>query len=107
MKAPPLSDVDLELQRCDEEARRLEQQLSEARDLPKKMAQEQHERDNTLPPCERLVEIKRLLDYEAGIITRREAGNWQRDLTRSVWLVVALVAAFIALLAWGFRLLNG
>ena len=79
MKAPPLSDVDLELQRCDEEARRLEQQLAEARDLPKKMAQEQHERDNTLPPCERLVEIKRLLDYEAGIITRREAGNWQRE----------------------------
>ena len=107
MKAPPLSEVELELKRCDEEAQRLQQQLAEVRDLPKKMALEQQDRDNTLPPCERLVEIKRLLDYEAGIITRREAGNWQRDLTRSAWLVVVLVAALIALLAWGFRLLNG
>ena len=107
MNARTLSEAELELQRCEAEAQQLEQQLAAARELPKKIALEKQDRDNTLPPCERLAEIKRLLDHEANIITRREAGNWQRDLSRSLLLVITLGAATIALIAWGFRLLNG
>ena len=107
MNALPLSDDELELKRCDEEARRLEQQLAEARELPKKIALEMHERDNTLPPCERLAEIKRMLAHEAEITTRREHGNLLKAQTRSLLLVVTLTVALLALVAWGLRLMNG
>lgn len=106
MNALPLSEADLELQRCEEEALRLEHQLAEAREMPKKIALEKQERENTLPPCERLTEIRRMLAHEAEIATRRETGNLQKAQTRSLLLLVTLGLAIIALVAWGFRLMN-
>jgi hypothetical protein len=107
MNAPSLTDAELELKRCEEEAQRLEQQLAEARELPRRIALEKQERDNTLPPCERLAEIRRMRAHEAEIATRRETGNLQKAQTRSLLLLLTLGAAIIALFAWGFRLMNG
>lgn len=107
MNALPISEAELELQRCEEEARQLEQQLAEARELPKKIALEKQERDCTLPPCERLAEIRRMLAHETEISTRREAVNSQNRQNRSLLLVVTLGMAIIGLVAWGIRLMNG
>ncbi len=107
MNAPARTDDELELQRCEEEARRLEQQLAEARDRPRQLALEKLDRDNTLPPCDRLAELKRMRDHEAEIATRRETGNLQKAQLRSVLLLIMLGITIVALVAWGFRLMNG
>lgn len=107
MNALPLTEDELELRRCAEEERQLEQKLAAARELPKKIALEKQERDNTLPPCERLAEIRRMLAHEAEIATRLGQGNIHKAHTRSLLLVITLAATILALVAWGLRLLNG
>lgn len=107
MNAPTLTDEELELQRCEAEARDLERQLAEVRELPKKIALERQDRENTMPPFERLAELRRILEHEAGIATRREARNLQIAQNKSILLILTLVAATAALVAWGIRLMNG
>lgn len=101
------SEAELELQRCEEEERRLAQRLAEMQDLPKRIKLEKQEYENTLPPCGRLTELDRIRSYEEDLKTRRETGNLLRAQTRSLLLVVALGAAIVALFAWGLRLMNG
>jgi hypothetical protein len=107
MSAQSLSNDELELRNVDEKLQWLRQREAECQDLPKKMAIEKQERDCTLPPCERLAEIKRMIAHEMDLITRSEAGNLQKAQTRSVLLLITLGIAITALVAWGLRLMNG
>lgn len=107
MNAATLLEEDLELKRCEAEAKELERQLAEARELPKKIAMERADHENTIPPFERLAELRRTLEHEASLATRREARNLQIAMNKSLLLIATLIAATLALIAWGIRLMNG
>jgi hypothetical protein len=107
MNTRVLLEEDQELARCEAEAAELERKLAEARELPKKIALERQDRENTIPPFERLAELRRILDHEAGIATRREARNLVLAQNKSVLLILGLLGATAALVAWGIRLMNG
>jgi hypothetical protein len=107
MNAQPLSDAEMELQRCEEEAQRLEQIFAEASELPRRMALEKQERDCTLPPCPRLAEIQRKRAHAAEIETRWEKSNVLNRGRKSLLLAITLGVACLSLVAWGFRLMNG
>ncbi|MCF7674172.1 MAG: hypothetical protein K9N23_13650 [Akkermansiaceae bacterium] len=106
MNATTLLEEDLELKQCEAEARELERKLAEARELPKKIALERDDKENTIPVFDRLEELRRTLEHEAGIATRREARNLQIAQNKSLTLILMLVVAVVALVAWGIRLMN-
>ena len=107
MNSTIVLEEEQELARCEAEVLELERKLAEAREAPKKIVEEWKERENTMPPFERLAELRRILDHENGIASRREARNLQLAQNKSVLLILGLVAATAALIAWGFRLMNG
>lgn len=107
MNAPTLLEEDLELQRCEAETRELERKLAAARELPKRIALERQDRENTMPPFDRLADLRRMQEHEAELATRREARNLQIAVRKSGLLIVTLIAAITAMLAWGFRLMGG
>jgi len=98
---------ELELKHCEQEAQRLAKELEEARELPKRIAREKQDRENTMPPLERVSEITRLKRHEQEMATRAATRNLLKTQTRSVLLLLTLTAAAAALIAWGLRLMNG
>ena len=98
---------ELELKHCEQEALRLAKKLEEARELPKRIAREKLDRDNTMPPLQRVGEISRLNRYEQELATRAAIRNLLKTQTRSLLLLLTLLAALAALAAWGLRLMHG
>ena len=107
MSAPTLLQEELELQHCEQEALRLAKELEEARELPKRIAREKLDRDNTMPPLQRVIEISRLKRHEEELATRAATRNTLKAQTRSVLLLLTLTATCAALIAWALRLMHG
>jgi len=107
MSAPTLLQEELELKHCELEAQRLTRELAEARELPKRIAREKQDRENTMPPLERVGEINRLNRHEQEMATRAATRNLLKTQTRSLLLLLTLMGAAAALIAWGLRLMNG
>ena len=107
MSVPTRLQEELELKHCQQEDQRLAKELEEARELPKRIAREKLERDNTMPPLERVSEITRLKRHEQEMATRAATRNLLKTQTRSLLLLLTLIAAAAALIAWGLRLMNG
>ncbi|NQW99471.1 hypothetical protein HQ447_02340 [bacterium] len=101
----PLKE-DLELN----EIRQKEQQLlllqRECAKLPKKLAQEQKDRECTMPPLAEIEERVRRKAHE-NIVSRGEITNIQRGQNRSVMLMLLLLAATGSLIWWGMKLMQG
>jgi hypothetical protein len=107
MSAPTLAQEELELRQCEQEARRLAKELENARELPKRIARERQDRENTMPPLERVSEITRLKRHEQEMATRAATRNLRKIQSRSLLLLLSLIAATAALIAWGLRVMNG
>ena len=107
MSVPTLAQEELDLKHCELEAQRLARELEAARELPKRIARERQDRENTMPPLERVNEITRLKRHEQEMATRAATRNLLKTQTRSLLLLVTLMAAAAALIAWGLRLMNG
>ncbi|KAB2639951.1 MAG: hypothetical protein DVB26_06360 [Verrucomicrobia bacterium] len=107
MSSPTLLQEELELQHCEQEALRLAKELEAARELPQRIAREKLDRDNTMPPLDRVSEISRIKRYEEDVATRAAVTNVLKAQTRSVLLLLTLTAAAAALIAWGLRLMHG
>jgi len=107
MSTPSLLQEELELKHCEQEALRLAKELEQAREAPKRLAREKLDRDNTMPPLRRVGEISRLKRHEEDLTTRAATRNLLKTQTRSAWLLLSLLAAVAALVAWAFRLMNG
>jgi hypothetical protein len=97
---------DLELN----ELRQREQQLllleKECAKLPGKIAQEQAERERTMPPLAEIEDRVRRKAHE-NIVSRGEATNILRGQNRSILLIFLLLAATGALIWWGIKLMQG
>jgi len=98
---------ELELQLCEQEAQRLARELEAARELPQRIVREKQDRENTMPPLERVNEIIRLKRHEQEMATRAATRNLRKVQTHSLLLLVTLSAAATALIAWAIRLMNG
>ena len=92
------------------ELRQKEQQLllleQECAKLPKKIAQEQEERERTMPPLAEIEERIRRKAHENNV-SRGEVTNLLRDQNRSILLIVLLLAATGSLIWWGIKLMQG
>jgi hypothetical protein len=97
---------DLELNQL----RQAEQQLllleRECALLPKKLAQEQKDRECTMPPLAEIEERRRRREHEE-LVSRGEVANILRDQNRSIGLLLLLLAATGALIWWGVMLMQG
>ncbi len=104
-RSAPLKE-DLELNAL----RQAEQQLlmlqRECAKLPKKLAQEQKERECTMPPLAEIEDRIRRKAHE-NIVSRGEATNILRDQNRSILLIILLLAATGSLIWWGTKLMQG
>lgn len=104
-RSAPLKE-DLELN----ELRQAEQQLlmleRECAKLPKKLAQEQKERECTMPPLAEIEDRIRLKAHE-NTVSRGKVTNILRDQNRSILLLVLLLAATGSLIWWGTKLMQG
>ena len=107
MSAPTLLQEELELQHCEQESLRLAKELEAARELPKRIAREKLDRDNTMPPLDRVSEISRLKRYEEDVATRAAGRNLLKAQKQSVLLLLTLTATATALIAWALRLMHG
>ncbi len=99
MRAPTLLPEELDLQRYAQEEQRLVKELADARN-------EKQERENTMPPLDRVREISHLKRHEQEIASRAETRNLRQNQTQSLLLLLTLTAAAAALIAWALRLMN-
>jgi hypothetical protein len=97
---------DLELDELIQREQELVRLQNEYAKLPQKLAQEERDRQNTMPPLEEIEERKRRKNHE-NTISRGEATNIMRDQSRSVLLLIALLAAIGSLVWWGVKLMQG
>lgn len=103
-RAPLKEDLELdELIQREQELVRLQNEYAK---LPQKLAQEERDRQNTMPPLEEIEERKRRKNHE-HTISRGQATNIMRDQSRSVLLLFALLAAIGSLIWWGVKLMQG
>jgi hypothetical protein len=100
MRAPTLLPEDLDLQRYEQEEQRLVKELAQTRS-------EMQERENTMPPLERVSEITNLKRHEQELATRAQARNVRQNQTRSLLLLITFSVTAAALIAWGLRVMNG
>jgi len=104
--SPLLQQDELELK----EIRELEQQLlrkqQEVADLPRRLERERNERERTMPPLDGLDDRKRAKRHEEAV-TRGEFRNVQKAQSKSILLLLTLLCATAALIAWGLRLMEG
>ncbi len=104
-RGTPLKE-DLELDDLRAKEQQLLQLERECAKLPKKLAQEQKDRECTMPPLAEIEERVRRKAHE-NIVSRGEATNILRDQNRSVLLLLLLLAATGSLIWWGVRLMQG
>ena len=90
--------------------RQAEQQLllleRECAKLPQRIAQEQRDRECTMPPLAEIEERRRRRAHE-DIVSRGEVANIQRGQNRSIVLLLLLLAATGSLIWWGVKLMQG
>ena len=97
---------DLELSQIREQEQQLLLLQKQCAQLPKKLAQEQRDRECTMPPLAEIEERRRRREHE-NIVSRGEVTNILRDQNRSVVLLILLLAATGSLIWWGMKLMQG
>jgi hypothetical protein len=93
-----------ELRKLELELARKQKQMAE---LPKLLEKERRESACTMPPLADHYQMVRTRRYEQEIATRGEIRNIQKAQTRSLLLIVTMLMATVALIAWGLRLMQG
>lgn len=106
MSRSPLLKEDLELKQLREAEQQLLLLQKECAEIPRKLAQEQRDRECTMPP---LAEIEDRIRMKAhgDIVSRGAASNILRDQSRSLMLLLLLLAATGTLIWWGMKLMRG
>jgi hypothetical protein len=102
-----LSATEAELQRLQKQELELLEDQKRIAELPKLLERERKERDSTLPPFLDAEERARARRHEEELATRGAVRNAQKAQNRSLLLLIMLVFATAALIAWGMRLMNG
>ncbi len=100
----PLFGDEAELESLRQQEKILAEAQRAAIDLPKKLERERLERERTMPPVPELEERLKLNQYEQMLATRKHYRNVTKAQTSSVLLLVMLVAATAALIAWSVTL---
>lgn len=106
MSRKSVSKDDQELNDLLEKQQQLFLRHKEIAEIPKRIAQEQRERESTLPPMAEIADRKRRREHE-NTLSRGEAKNLLRDQNRSLMLLFMLIAATGTLIWWGFKLMEG
>ena len=106
MSRSPLLKEDLELNQLREAEQRLLLLQKECAEIPKKLAQEQKDRECTMPPLAELEDRIRMKAH-GELVSRGEVTNILRDQSRSLVLLLLLVTATATLIWWGINLMQG
>lgn len=106
MSRSTLLKEDLELNQLREAEQRLLLLQKECAEIPKKLAQEQKDRECTMPP---LADIEDRIRMKAhgDLVSRGEVTNILRDQSRSLMLLLLLLTATGTLIWWGIKLMQG
>jgi len=97
---------DLELNQIREAEQQLLLLERQCAQLPQKLAQEQKDRECTMPPLAEIEDRRRQREFE-NTVSRGEVTNILRDQNRSVLLIILLLAATGSLIWWGMKLMQG
>lgn len=97
---------DLELSQLREAEQRLLLLQKQCAEIPKKLAQEQMDRACTMPPLADIADRIRMKAH-GDLVSRGEVTNILRDQSRSLMLLVLLLAATGTLIWWGVKLMQG
>lgn len=106
MSRNTLFKEDLELNELRETEQQLRRRQKECAEIPKRIAQEIKDRESTMPPLDEIRERTARKRHEQTV-SRGEVSNVLRDQNRSLLLLVLLLAATAALVAWGLKLMQG
>ncbi len=106
MSRSTLLKEDLELKQLRETEQRLLLLQKECAEIPRKLAQEQKDRECTMPPLADIEDRIRMKAH-AELVSRGEATNILRDQSRSLMLLLLLLAATGTLIWWGVKLMQG
>ena len=106
MSRSTLLKEDLELKQLRETEQRLLLLQKECAEIPRKLAQEQKDRECTMPPLADIEDRMRMKAH-AELVSRGEATNILRDQSRSLMLLLLLLAATSTLIWWGVKLMQG
>jgi hypothetical protein len=105
MSRGPILKEDLELSQLREAEQQLLLRQREFAKIPKKLAQEQHDRECTMPPLAEIAERRRRNEHDQ-LVSRGQVANIQRDQSRSLLLLILLLTATGTLIWWGLKLMN-
>lgn len=105
MSRSTLLKEDLELDKLRETEQLLLLRQKECAEIPRKLAQEQKERECTMPPLAEIEERRRGKEH-ADLVTRGEVTNILRGQNRSVMLLILLLTATGTLIWWGLKLMR-
>ncbi len=106
MSRSTLLKEDLELNQIREAEQQLLLLHKEYAELPKKLAQEQRDRECTMPPLAEIEDRRRQRAHE-NTVSRGEVTNILRDQNRSLMLLILLLTATGSLIWWGMKLMQG
>jgi non-ribosomal peptide synthetase component F len=106
MSRAKLLKEDVELSQLREAEQQLLVMEQECAKIPWKLAQEQKERECTMPPLEEIEERRRRRQHEE-IVSRGQVANILRDQSRSFLLLLLLLTATGSLIWWGVKLMQG
>ena len=106
MSRSKLLKEDLELNDLRETEQQLLLRQREFAEIPRKLALELKERECTMPPLPE-IEDRILRRQHEEIVSRGQVANILRDQSRSVMLLVMLLAATGSLIWWGVKLMQG
>ena len=104
-RGTPLKE-ELELNQLREAEQQLLQLQKQCADIPRKLALELKERECTMPPLAE-IEERRLRRQHEDIVSRGQVANILRDQSRSLLLLLSLLAATGTLIWWGVKLMQG
>jgi hypothetical protein len=105
MNRGPFLKEDLELDQLREAEQKLLKLQQEFLQIPKKLAQEQKERESTMPPLAEIEERRRRNEHDQ-LVSRGQVANIQRDQSRSLLLLFLLIIATGTLIWWGIQLMH-
>jgi hypothetical protein len=105
MSRSTLLKEDLELSQLREAEQELLLRQQEFSKIPKKLAQEQRDRECTMPPLAEIEERRRRNEHDQ-LVSRGQVTNIHRDQSRSLVLLLLLLIATATLIWWGLKLMN-